>query len=102
MAVCQSGTTFAEYLRSFEFIKAFTCSYFDAAGVLTVGLMVYGAIALSIYIRTGSIIIPVVLLLLTGGAVMTQIAGVGIAIATVALLTTGAGVTTYLYHAYSR
>lgn len=100
--VCDPNISGFTYLLDFEFIKALTCTYANVAGFLVVGLLTYGAISLSIYIRTGSVIIPFVLLLTTGGAVMTQIASVGTAIATILLLVTGAGVITYLYAAYTR
>lgn len=101
-SVCDAGTAGYEYLTNFEFIKAFTCTYANAAGFLVVGLLVYGGISLSIYIRTNSVVIPFVLLLLTGGAVMTQVASVATGLATVLLLTVGAGLITYLYVQYSR
>jgi hypothetical protein len=100
--VCDAGTAGQAYLLDFEFIKAFTCTYANAAGLLVTGVFVYGAIATSVYIRTNSIMIPFVLLLLTGGAVMTQLASVATAIATLLLLITGAGIITLLWYRYSR
>lgn len=100
--MCDPSMTGFEYLLNFEFIKALTCTYANPIGFLVVGLLVYGGISLSIYIRTGSIIIPFVLLLLTGGVVMQQVAGVAVAIATLVALGAGAGVVTYVYAAYSR
>lgn len=100
--VCDPTIGFAEYLQDFEFIKAMTCTYANAAGFLVTGLLVYGGISLAIYIRTDSLVIPFVLLLTTGGAVMAQIASVGTAVATIVLLTVGAGVMTYVYLAFSR
>ena len=102
MAVCEAGLGFGDYLTNFEFIKAFTCTYANAAGFLVVGLLVYGGISLSIYIETGSVIIPFVLLLTVGGAVLTQVAAPAMTIAVLVLLVTGGGVMAYLYHRYSR
>lgn len=101
-SICDPSMTGFEYLLNFEFIKALSCTYFNTAGMLVTGLMVYGAISLSIYIRTGSVIIPFVLLLLTGGAVTTQLAAPALGIAVLLLLVTGAGVMTYLYSKFSR
>jgi hypothetical protein len=100
--VCDASTSGATYLTDFEFIKAFTCTYANAVGLLVVGVFVYGAISTSIYIRTNSVLIPFVLLLLTGGAVMTQLASIATALATLLLLATGAGVITLLWYQYSR
>jgi len=99
--VCDPNVSGFAYLLDFEFIKAFSCTYANAAGFLTTGLLVYGAISMAIYIRTNSVMIPFVLLLLTGGAVMTQVASVAVGIATILLLVTGAGVITYLYTQYT-
>jgi len=89
-------------LLSFEFVKAFTCTYAASAGFLVVGLLVYGGIMLSIFLRTGDVRIPVVLTLLTGGAIIPQVAEPGVAVVGIALLISGAGVLTLLYYRYSR
>lgn len=102
MAVCDGSTTGTEYLLDFEFIKAVTCTYADPLGLLVFGLLVYGAIALSIYIRTDSITIPVILLFLVGGAVTPQLAGPAAGIATIAVLVTGAGALTLVYLKFAR
>jgi len=91
-----------EHLYDFEFVKAVGCTYADSTSILIVGLIVYGAITLSIFLRTGDIRIPVVLTLLTGGAILPQVAAPGIAIVGIGLLLTGAGVITLLYYRYSR
>jgi len=97
LQVCTPDKAGHEYLYSFEFIKAFSCTYADPAGFLVVGLFVYGGISLSIFIETGSVVIPFVLILTAGGALLAQVAGVATTIATIVLLVTGAGGLTYLY-----
>ncbi len=99
--VC-NGSSGIDYLLDFEFIKAVTCPYADAAGLTVVGLIVFGAIASSIYIRTGSMMLPFGLVMLTGGAVMGAVAGPAVAFATVLVLATGGGVMAYLYARFSR
>lgn len=100
-AFCDPAVAPMDYLTQFKFIRAFTCTYANVAGFFVVGLFVYGAVGLSIYIRTGSVMIPTVLLLLTGGAIMPQIASPGTSIAAVMLLTAGAGIFALLYYRYS-
>jgi len=100
--MCEAGKDFGDYITNFEFIKAPTCTFADPVGFLVVGLIVYAGISLSIYIRTGSVLIPTVLILLTGGVVMTQLAAPATAVAGILILTVGAGVFTYLYYRYSR
>lgn len=102
MAVCDPSLTLADHLVNFHFIKAFTCTYFTTAGMLVTGLFVYGAIGLSLYIRTGSVVLPAILTLLTGGAILGQVAAPGSTIVLVLLLVVGAGGITLLYLAYSR
>ena len=56
------------------------------------GLLVYCGINLSIFLRTDDVRIPVVLTLLTGGAIIPQVAARSVAIVALSLLLTGAGV----------
>lgn len=101
-AFCEAGVGFNDHLTNFEFIKAVTCLYADTAGFFVVGMLVYGAVGLSIYIRTGSVMIPAILLLLTGGAIIPQIASPGVALAAIIVMASGAGVFAFLYYRYSR
>jgi len=100
--MCSAGLKGYEYLTNFEFIKGFTCTFADSMGLLVFGMLVYGGISMSIYIRTGSAMLPLVLLLITGGVTMTQVAGPAVGVATVLLLVFGAGILTILYYRYSR
>lgn len=102
MAMCDPAMDFGDYIANFEFIKAPTCTYSEPAGFLVVGLLVFGAVMLSIYSETNTVIIPFVLLLTTGGAVLSMVAAPAMPVATVLLLVTGAGAMTYLYHRFSR
>jgi len=100
--VCDPNTSEIAYLLNFEFIKAFSCTYFNSAGMLVTGLFVYGGISLSIYIRTDSVLIPTVLMLITGGAVLSQVAAPAIRVAGLLLVTVGAGAVAYLYRRLGR
>jgi hypothetical protein len=102
MQMCSASQAGYDYLYDFEFIKAFTCTYADPVGMLVVGLIVYGGISLSIYIETGQVTIPFVLILTSGGALLAQVAGVATTIATIILLVTGAGGITYAYLRFAR
>lgn len=99
---CSAGKSGPEYLVDFQFIEAITCTYADPAGMLVLGMVVYGAIGLSVYIRTGSPVIPAILLFLTGGAVIPFLAAPATAAATVLVLCAGGGVVAYLYYRHSR
>lgn len=102
MAMCDPAKDFGDYLINFEFIKAPTCTFANEAGFLVVGLLVFGGLMISIYTETNSVVIPFVLLLTTGGAVLTMVAAPATTIATLLLLVTGAGTMTYLYYRFSR
>lgn len=96
------GTAGYDHLTNFDFVEAITCTYGDSVGVLVMGMLVFGAVILSIYVRTGSVLIPTVLLLTTGGATIALVAPPAVAAATVLLLCSGAGAITFLYYRYSR
>lgn len=100
--MCPTNQAGHEYLTDFEFVKAITCTYANEAGFLVVGLLFYGGILTAIYATTDDIRIPSVLILLTGGAILSQIAAPGLTIAAIMLLLVGAGVITILYYRYSR
>jgi len=102
LQMCDPSMGFVDYLTNFEFWRAFTCQYANSVGFLTLGLFVYGSISVPIYLTTGSIIIPAVLLLLTGGAVMSQVAAPATTIAVIVILGAGAGALGLLYLRFSR
>lgn len=100
--MCSAGLKGYEYLTNFEFIKAFTCTFANSMGLFVFGTLVYGGISISIYLRTGSAMIPLVLLLITGGVVMAQVAAPVVGMAALLFLIFGAGILTILYQRYSR
>lgn len=102
LQMCDPSKGFVDYISEFEFWKAVTCPYANEVGFLTLGLFVYGSISVPIYLTTGSIIVPAVLLLLVGGAVLTQVAAPATPIAVLVLLGAGAGAIGLLYLRFSR
>jgi len=90
-----------EYLTNFEFMKAFTCVYAASMGLAVFALIVYTAVASSIYIRTGSVIIPLGIMMMAGGAVITQMAAVATPFVVLLLLVAPAGGVAYLYYRFS-
>jgi len=100
---CTDGAGFIDYIGDFEFINAFACTASElGGGFATVSTVVMGGIALSIYIRTGSVALPAVLVLLTGGVVLQTLAGPAIGLATILVLVFGAGIMTYAYWRFAR
>jgi len=91
-----------QYFKNFEFINAAVCPYENVTGFLTFGVIVWSAIVLSIYTRQASVIIPTILLILTGGVVMSTVAGPVVAMAGLVVLTAPPGTVAYAIYKYSR
>lgn len=91
-----------EHLTDFEFIEAIVCTFSNEMGFAVFTLFVYGGIMLAIYATTDDVRIPAVLIFITGGLAIPQVASPAIAIVTLVVLLTGAGVLTLLYYRYSR
>jgi len=100
--LCGGSRPGHERLLDFEFFEAFACTYTQAVGLFQVGLLLYGAIGLAYYIRTGSPVLPMIVILVTGGVTATVIATPGVAVFTIALLGAGAGSITWAYYRFSR
>jgi len=101
-SLCSAGKTGPEYLLEWAFIKAVSCAYVDSSSIFVVGLLVFSPVALSIYIRTGSVMIPLGLAMMTGGVVMSVIPGIATQWVGVIVLLAGAGTITYVVYRYSR
>lgn len=100
--MCTAGQSFADRLLSWNFVEALACQYADTTGFLVLGLMVWTAVSSAIYIRTDSFIIPFGLLMMTGGAALSQMANVAVPVAVTIILVIPAAVTAYLYWQYGR
>jgi hypothetical protein len=94
---CTPGADFRTRLLDWQFFEAFTCQYADSVGFLTTGMIVYGGMLISIYLTTGSLVLPAVLLLLVGGAIIGQLAAPSMIFVVLLILGVGAGVMTFLY-----
>lgn len=99
---CADNADLVDHVTNFEFFKAFSCAYIGSVGIALTATLVYGAIAIPIQLRTDSVMIPVVLLLLTGGATFATIAGPAVSIGTILLILAGPGAITLALYAYSR
>jgi hypothetical protein len=97
---CEYGQDMAKYLENFQFVDAFQCQ-FSGVGIAVAGLMLMSAVFIPLFIRSRSPVIPLVLLLLVGGAFVQTIAGAYTTIAVITLLAVGGGGLTLLYARYS-
>lgn len=74
---CPTGVRFTAQMfetaiENLDLWQAGFCGYGTPLGELVVGSVLYGGIALNIFIRTGSLIIPFVLFLILGGTIAAQ------------------------------
>jgi len=102
LQMCDPSKDFMDYMLNFEFWEAITCQYANPLGFYVVGLMVYSGVALPIYIRTNSVRIPAVLLLIVGGLVTPQLAPVAQPITTIVVVGSIAAAAFMLYYSFSR
>jgi len=102
LQMCEPGMDFMDYIFEFQFWKAFTCQYANPLGFAVVGLLAYSGVALPISIRTGSITIPAVLLLIVGGVVLPQTAAVATPVAQAVIVFAVPSALLLLYYTYAR
>ena len=89
------------YLTNFQFIQGFVCTFAAPMGFLVIGLLSWGSISLSYYVRQGSVMIPTVLLFLVGGVALSQTASIAQAVVVLLVLVVPAGAGALLYYRYS-
>jgi len=102
LQMCGKYNTFFEALMDWNFIEAFTCAYAGSVGLFVVGTLFYVPMALAMYITTGSMMIPFVLLLMVGGAIVPQMIAPVPGFVSILVVGIGAGTLTYLYYTFSR
>jgi hypothetical protein len=77
---CPDGSRYNDALNAldngFDIWEAAFCTYAVPAGELVVGLLFYGAVSLGIFVRTGSAMIPFILVLILGGTILAQMAAI--------------------------
>lgn len=102
LQMCDPNMTGLDYLLEFEFVEAISCTYAGVTGFGVLALIVYTAVGGSIYIRTGSAILPFGILMIAGGVILTQMAPIATQFAVLLLLVLPAGIISYLYIRHSR
>lgn len=70
---CTDYDTYWEFMINWQFYDAIYCLYGDHVGYLLFPFLVYGALATSLYIYAGSLIMPLVLTIILGGVVVVQL-----------------------------
>lgn len=63
---------FQTAMENFDLWDSMFCAYGTPMGELVVGTVLYSAIGLNIFLRTESVMIPFVLMLVLGGTILAQ------------------------------
>jgi len=75
---CPDGARFTSDMfqtavENFDLWEAGFCAFGTPLGDLAVGSIIYAGFGLNIYIRTGSAILPFILILILGGTILAQV-----------------------------
>lgn len=99
-----NGTDPGNYFGTGGFLKLFqaaVCQYSDPFGIQLVGFLFWAGVALGLYIRTGSILMPYILTLILGSVVLSFIAPIAVALVVPATLGVAGYIAPKLYRKYS-
>lgn len=72
---CSPSTTPFEHMLNWEFFDAVWCTYVGPSSVTFVALAVFGPLMLAYYVHGDSLKIPVVLAIILGGVIGSQVPG---------------------------
>lgn len=94
---CSEWSDYANALQEAAFRDAVLCPLQTRFGGPELALLMFGAISIGYTLRQGSIVMSYVIAVLFGGAILTQVAPLGVTIITiVVLMLLGAGPVLYL------
>lgn len=86
MAACSSGMDYADLLASLHFWDGITCFFAVNVGALVLPLVVFGGIAIALYRYTNGPLVPTVIAILGGSAIIGQLPTGAIQIAVIGTL----------------
>lgn len=90
---CTDYTSYGDFLVNGQFMDAIICPFSDQLGFLVFSMMVYVAIAASLYIYTGGVTVPLIVSILVGAIVIVNLPSIAVKLAViVALLVVTIGV----------
>lgn len=70
---CSDYSKLTEFWVNGQFFDAIFCPFGDALGGVVFALIFFGAIGLALYIFSGSLVMPLVLTLILGAVVVSQL-----------------------------
>lgn len=88
MVDCSTFTSspFADGGNATQFLDSALCTYQMGYGMILPAVVVWFTVISMVYIRTQSVVMPIVLTLLMGAAVLTQLPATGVQIAAILLI----------------
>lgn len=100
-----NGTNASNYVGtngSVQLIQGAVCQYSDPFGIQLVGLVFWAALALALYIRSGSILLPYILTLILGSVMLSFVAPIAVSVLVPATLGVAGWIAPNLYRKYSQ
>lgn len=92
---CGDRPKLIDFWTNFEFWDGINCFYSDQLGASVIAFVFFGVTAMSLYLSTGSIVVPMVIGIVIGGVAFALLPGVGIEVALMVIVL-GAGGAMYL------
>ena len=83
---CGDYATYAEFIREGQMFDALYCPFGDQLGGTLFALMVFGAIGMSLYIYSGSVVLPLVLFLIVGSVIIVQLPSAAVQLVGIVIL----------------
>lgn len=83
---CGDFATYKEFWYAGQFFDAVYCPFGDQLGGLLFGLLVFGAIGLSLYIASGSATVPLVLGVILATVIFVEVPAGAVQIAAIAIV----------------
>ena len=102
---CPNGTNATEYVNpggNVSLVQGAVCQYSDPFGIQVVGVLFWAALALALYIRTGSILLPYLLTLIFGSVVLSTIVPIAVAVVVPMTLGVAGYIAPEIYRKYSQ
>lgn len=99
-----NGTNASEYVDTggnVSIVQGAVCQYSDPFGIELVGFLFWAGLALGLYVRTGSILMPYVLTLVMGSIMLSFVAPIGVAMVVPMTLGIAGYIAPKLYRKYS-
>lgn len=83
---CEDWEYAIDAAKANEYVEWIWCPMADQLGAPVAGLLIYGGVGTYLYIRTGSMVLPVQLAIIFGGAALSWVTATAVSIVAAAVL----------------